>query len=410
MSDLFSNQKLSDYFEETVIANIQKDIEALPESQFFAPSEDEIIDYIISKYEITPLQIFEMRRASDEDGKIRYRDDKYNRTYDGVKFHVELPFTGAPELWYLTPSHYVAHFPEGSVQRDENGGDIIAFDIDVAIDQDTETSNKLAEENLKYIKLFIDEQRKDIERFNASIKTIAKNTINIRREKLAKKNAVIKAFRVPLKRSPNAPDITHIPIKHRIIKPLPSAPNKQPEPGISDDHYEYILKVIRHEGATFESTPKTFAMFDEEGLRDIILAHLNGHYQGDATGETFRKSGKTDIKIEFETRAAFVGECKVWGGGKEISEAIDQLTGYLTWRDCKTAIVIFNKDVKGFKAIQGKVPEIFRAHKNYLQSLPNQPAGEWRYIFKSKDDEERHVTVHVFLFDLYVSSAEGGEQ
>lgn len=170
------------------------------------------------------------------------------------------------------------------------------------------------------------------------------------------------------------------------------------------DHYEYILKVIRHEGATFESTPKTFAIHDEEDLRNIILAHLNGHYQGDATGETFRRYGKTDIKIEFENRAAFVGECKVWRGEKEISEAIDQMTGYLTWRDCKTAIVIFNKNIASFSKIQEKLPAVFQAHKNYLRTAPNQSVGEWRYIFKSKDDEDRHIIIHVFLFNLYVSN------
>ena len=98
-----------------------------------------------------------------------------------------------------------------------------------------------------------------------------------------------------------------------------------------------------------------------------------------------------------------MGECKVWHGEKEISEAIGQLTGYLTWRDCKTAIVIFNKDVKGFSGIQEKVPEVFRTHRSYFQTVPNQPAGEWRYILKSKDDEGRHVIIHVFLFNLYVT-------
>ena len=400
MPSLFYEQKLSDYFE-TVIANIHKDIESLPEGQFIASSDEEIINHIFSKHEIIPLKIFEdaMRRESDEDAKISYRDDKYGRTFDGVRFHVKLPFTGDYKLWYLTPSRYVANFPEGIVQRNE---DVLTFDVVAALDQDPETSNKHVKRNLEYIKPFIDRQKEDIKRFNASITDHAKAAISARRKKLSKRNAVVKAFNVPLKRSVNAPDITHIPINHRIIKPLRSAQNRPQEYGISDDDYEHILKIIRHEGATYESTPETFKGLDEEKLRNIILAHLNGHYQGDATGETFRKSGKTDIRIEFKSRAAFVGECKVWRGEKEIIEAIDQLTGYLTWRDCKTAIVIFNKDIKGFNAIQRKVPEIFKAHKNYLHTPLNQPAGEWRFAFKSKDDEERHVTVHVFLFDLYI--------
>ena len=37
--------------------------------------------------------------------------------------------------------------------------------------------------------------------------------------------------------------------------------------------------------------------------------------------DRFRKKGKTDIRIEFENRAAFVAECKLWKGEKKILEA-----------------------------------------------------------------------------------------
>ena len=68
---------------------------------------------------------------------------------------------------------------------------------------------------------------------------------------------------------------------------------------------------------------------------------MNATYKGDATGETFRKNGKTDICIERENRSAFVAECKMWTGQKEVKNAIEQLDSYLTWRDCKTALIYF---------------------------------------------------------------------
>jgi hypothetical protein len=77
------------------------------------------------------------------------------------------------------------------------------------------------------------------------------------------------------------------------------------------------LAIIRHEGRTFETTPKTSAKRDEEELRDIMLAHLNGHIQVDAAGEAFRRSGKTEIRIEDASRAALVAEYKVWEGSKK---------------------------------------------------------------------------------------------
>jgi len=135
------------------------------------------------------------------------------------------------------------------------------------------------------------------------------------------------------------------------------------------------------------------------------LAHLNGYYKGSATGETFRQSGKTDIRIEAESRVAFVAECKVWKGSQTISESVDQLLSYLSWRDCKTAILVFNKSVGGFSDLLAKtLPEIQR-HPRLMRVSDVPCEGEWRAIFRSRDDDARLVHVHVFLFNLFVPGA-----
>jgi hypothetical protein len=81
---------------------------------------------------------------------------------------------------------------------------------------------------------------------------------------------------------------------------------------------------------------------------------------------------------------------------------VDQLLGYLTWRDVKTALIIFNKDVAGFTNIQEKLPEIFKTYANFVgigDSIP----GEWRLRVQSADDEKRIIEVHVFLFNLFTN-------
>jgi hypothetical protein len=163
------------------------------------------------------------------------------------------------------------------------------------------------------------------------------------------------------------------------------------------------LLVLRHEGISFERTPTTYAVHDEEELRDILLAHLNSYFKGQATGETFRKNGKTDICIEFENRAAFVAECKLWRGNQAVIEAINQLLGYLTWRDVKAALIIFNKDVAGFKQIQDKVLNILREHPNCVRAEFLPGTSEWRMILRSREDAERLITLRVLLFNLYTT-------
>ena len=98
-------------------------------------------------------------------------------------------------------------------------------------------------------------------------------------------------------------------MERKTISALPPQRETQfePEPGIENEHYEHILNVIRHGLCTFEESPKTCSKLNEEDLRNLLLANLNGHYEGDASGETFRNTGRTDIRIMARDRAAFCG-------------------------------------------------------------------------------------------------------
>src|SRR5205807_579707 len=110
-----------------------------------------------------------------------------------------------------------------------------------------------------------------------------------------------------------------------------------------------------------ERNPASFSTMDEESIRDNILLQLNGHYEGMATGETFNSSGKTDILVRVNDRNIFIAECKFWHGPKKFEETIDQLFDrYLTWRDCKCALIVFNRQKNSSLAAQ-KMHETMQA-------------------------------------------------
>jgi hypothetical protein len=140
------------------------------------------------------------------------------------------------------------------------------------------------------------------------------------------------------------------------------------------------------------------------------LASLNGVYQGTATAEAFRKYGKTDVRIEQESRAAFVGECKLWGGEQVLLSALEQMLDYLTWRDCKAALILFNKDVAGFAGVQQTISQALPQHKFFLRGKETRQAGEWRLVFRSREDEAREIIVHVFCFNLFVAPERAGKK
>lgn len=251
---------------------------------------------------------------------------------------------------------------------------------------------------------------KQVEGFNGQLAGLIRAAVVDRRARLDRHKGIAALLDIPLASKSGVPSVQPIKVEVRPLPKLPVPPKSGlvAEPGISPDTFEKILGMIRHEGRTFETTPATYAKLNEEELRNVVLAHLNGHFQGKAAGEVFRRSGKTDIRIEEESRSAFVGECKVWGGAAQVSGDLDQLLGYLTWRDSKAAFIVFNKSVRGFTALCASLVEAIKAHRCFVKELPSGEAGEWRVVMRSIEDEGRLITVQVFAFNIFAEAkAEG---
>ncbi|HXE55447.1 MAG TPA: hypothetical protein VN541_20655, partial [Tepidisphaeraceae bacterium] len=110
----------------------------------------------------------------------------------------------------------------------------------------------------------------------------------------------------------------------------------------------------------------------------------------------FNGAGKTDILIRVGDRNIFIGECKVWSGPKTMDDALEQLFGYLVWRDTKAAILLFirNKDVSAVidKAI-GKIKE----HPNHKRSPAYEQADADQYEFTMHADGDPEREIHLAL-------------
>jgi hypothetical protein len=148
-----------------------------------------------------------------------------------------------------------------------------------------------------------------------------------------------------------------------------------------------------------ERSPDSFSHLGEEDLRQHLLVPLNGHYKGEGTAEAFNNIGKTDIPIRVKDKNIFVAECKIWGGQKLLNEAIDQLLGYLTWPDTKTALIIFSKN-KDFTAVLSTLWNTVQAHPNFKRGPEVQGETRRRYVFRSKTDEDRELIMTVIAFNI----------
>jgi len=382
------------------LEQVRQEIERMPDQAFRHGGADMIAEQLLPRYLWVPLELH-------EDGQYLVPGET-QKVPGHLTIHsltVTVPYTGDPELWKVEVSKPTSRGPIGTIEQPDSTG-VGRVRITLRFTEGTEEQSykQFFATQLAILKNCVALQRQDLEGAMREIERTIRQLVSERVQRVATTDAAARSLNLPIRLRGDVPTFKSIAVQRRVAMPStsPSGSPEPPVPGIAQEAYEEILRVIRYQCRTFEQTPGTYNSHGEEDLRNIILAALNCSFEGGATGETFRKRGKTDIRIEDKERAAFVAECKVWRGEADLFAALDQLLGYLTWRDCKTALVIFNKENVRFSELVQRLPAMLPKHTHFAGSLREISAGEWRCIFSSPDDESGRVLVHVFLFDLHV--------
>jgi hypothetical protein len=174
-------------------------------------------------------------------------------------------------------------------------------------------------------------------------------------------------------------------------------------PALGDAAYFKILDRIIQLGINLERYPGLTKYLDEEGIRNYFLPHLNSISQShSAMGETFNKKGHTDILIQDNNGYnVFIAECKLWKGQAYLHDAIDQLlVRYVSWRDEKTALLVFNKNVSGFSDVIIKGMEAVENHPNCLSMIKKRKETSFSYIFRQGEDPDKKIKLELVLFNF----------
>jgi hypothetical protein len=240
---------------------------------------------------------------------------------------------------------------------------------------------------------------------NREIRESARSKIEERKARILQSRNIAASLRYPLRRRADAPPTYISSQLKRTITPARKVASPSvgqsftPEPTIDESEYRHILNVMGDMALMMERSPRTFAKLDEEEIRDHFLLQLNGHYEGSATGETFNAEGKTDILVREGNRNLFIGECKIWEGSKKFAEAIDQLLGYLTWRDTKSALIVFSRN-KDFTAVIESIKAEMERHNHKKRGPESEGQTRFRYIFGNPADHNREIIVTVMAFSV----------
>jgi hypothetical protein len=386
------------------------EIEQVNGDRLLNTSPDDLAKFFAGKYQIIAPQLdvdsltVDQREAKIDVSHDRMRyfsDDNGPHYVTGSEIEVEIPFHGEADAFQIKPSSYTLNPPRATIRNSK-----VVFKV-VGTNLQSDVVKGEIDSTIASIQGYLTTLESDIHGLNSQLLDVACQAIERRRIKLLADRNVVSSLGFKMKEREGAVRTYVAPEVRRKITPVmpqaSSAPFK-PEPALSSSDYEHILEVMQNMTMVMERSPSAFHAVDEEALRSHFLVQLNGHYQGQASGETFNYEGKTDILVRSDGKNIFIGECKFWSGTKKLTETLDQLLGYSSWRDTKTAVVIFNRN-RDFSNVLAQIPATVRSHPNYKRDLPGSTETSFKFVFANRDDRNREMIVTVVAFDVPTASS-----
>ena len=405
----------NDYYRDA-IEKVRQDTLHETDGQILGSDIDELTAFYYQKYALRPIDfdpediafehIKEVRRVP-----ARMRDQGYqsqgvtNWEFESIK--LSIPVQTILHMSLLKSLSGATRYLDGFDESIVFNSNEISYSFDTKWYGGSMNEDAIANEiNSKSDRLIgtLSAKNDNINRENIKFSQTIKQILQQRKDKInsdnERINSLTQKIRIPIKQkaSASARPITVDTKKFvQVVKPTPRLPEEYTlEESILTD----ILTYIDNQCISFERSPSSYKLLGEEQLRDIILAALNGIFEGNATGETFVKKGKTDIHLKIEKGEILIFECKMWGGEKVYLQTIDQLTRYVTWRQNYGVVIMFCKN-KDFSKILAQLPEIIQSHPQYLGRYKK--VGDAHFVSDNSlpEDEGKKIIVHHLIYNLF---------
>ena len=401
---LFSNVSWHDV-ERNQLQEMQKAVAEMDGNRLLNTSVEDLAAYLEKKFQIevptllTDEIVVDQRETSidvsrDHNRMIFDRSRPFHIT--GTEIEVEIPFTGEAEAFKIQPTTYTESPPRAEVR----GGALVLKIVGTNLEAERVRGD--IDRTVSEIQGHLSTLRTNAQSLSAQLPTQTRSAIESRRQKLLSDRNLVGGLAFKMKPRPGTNQTFTAPnVRRKIFPAMPAASSSayKPEPALSNADYEHILGVLQNMVQVMERSPSAFETMDEESIRSHFLVQLNGHYEGQATGETFNYEGKTDILVRSEGKNIFIGECKFWSGPKMLTDTIDQVLGYTSWRDTKVAVIVFNRN-KDFSRVLTAISETANAHSNFKRELTGSTETIFRYCFAHKDDKNRELFLTILAFDV----------
>jgi hypothetical protein len=399
---IFAEEHLGPWLEGHV-ALMEDAVKGEPKSRLLNVNESEYVEYLVQEYRVEPL-VFHWDGCYVTDREEQIPAERFPNAFfldadpgtmyprQVVTYHI--PFSGERDLLRLRPSARIGW--SGNIMVTSGS---VSFDV-INFRDDPEEIKREADSFMSSMRAQADYVCREVDKYNEELPQMVLAAVRARKQEHLKHSNILESLGVPIRRSERTPDTFAVPALKRRVLVKPSAPDSAytPEPTLDEQLYSAILKICRDTGVEMERHPAIYADKDEETLRDHFIMVLSPHFDS-VTGETFNKKGKTDILIRHESSNVFVAECKFWNGAKAFQNTIDQVLGYLTWRDSKAAVLLFVRN-KELGPVLNQIAPAAEGHPCWVAISTPGGQGWQNFKFHLPQDATRGVSLAVLCFHL----------
>ena len=360
----------------------------------------QLVERLKTKFSIEPLVLKEAIPSAPKE-TTRERINDFRQTYAQKVFeiNVSIPFDGNYKLFDCSPSSSrIEYLPENArINIQSVSATIVLEDLDPnKYNSEVSKIVSVLSSNLPIINI-------EIAPWNTGLENHIKSLLEQRKGVVSKKFDFMEKIGLNVNPKSNEFMIPSPVAKKTIPTPVSETTKnvkKEIVPILQEDVYKDIIEVLYNVGKAIERKPSIYLKKHEEDLRDIFLLFLETRYDSTSgVGEAFNKKGRTDILLKYAKDGTnlFVAECKIWKGQKELLKAVDQLLGYLTHRDSKTALILF-VDQKEFTSVVSTVKAEIINHPHFKRHVKDTYEHAINYEFTLPDDSQKIIQIEVLLF------------
>jgi len=384
---------------------VKKKVQSIPANTLLNASEHDLVQAVVEEFrlDVPVIKDEEIYISQSGETQVDVSRDPMRMIHDrsrafyipGNKTVIAVPFDGDQEFFRIQPQTYTLNPPRAEITKGEL---LLSY---VTTDHNGTAIKQEYQRTVSSINDYLRSLRESAAQFNNQLESLVTSQIKTRKDRLLADAGMTAAIGLPMKKREGTPVTFAVPVNRRVprIEQIKVGGAFRPEPALAREDYEEILRIMKNMVHVMELSPHAFHDMGEEDLRSHFLVQLNGVFAGQATGETFNFQGKTDILIRVDGKNVFIAECKVWKGEKVLLSTIDQLLSYLSWRDTKAAILVFNRNAD-FSAVLATIAGAVPKHPNFKRDLKKSDETTFRYIFAQPNDPNREITLSVLAFDI----------